>query len=154
MKCPIMPCDTHTLDILLQWPIVSIVLLQWPIFPIVQDKADDKKESTGEKMDAASSTPVEKESDKTPPEEPAKDSDEKSTAGSSQSAEGGGEGEKMEVVEGGAGEAGEGGKKSKGEGEGKEKEEKKKEPEPDFEVLSNPARVLPQQVSLFSLVCN
>ena len=36
-----------------------------------------------------------------------------------------------------------------GEGGGKEevKEKKKKEPEPDFETLSNPARVLPQQVS-------
>lgn len=52
-------------------------------------------------------------------------------------------GEKMEV-EGENGEAG-GGKKNKTDGE--ERKETEKDPEPDFEMLSNPARVLPQQVS-------
>ena len=56
---------------------------------------------------------------------------------------GGGEGEGMDTGTEAEKKAAEGGGKDK-EGEGKKE---KKEPEPDFEMLPNPARVLPQQVS-------
>ena len=46
----------------------------------------------------------------------------------------------------GSGKKGEGSGK-KGEGSGKKEGDKKVEPEPDFELLSNPTRVLTQQVS-------
>ena len=65
-------------------------------------------------------------------------------------------GEDMEVEDEAKAEGGEeGGEKKKqekeaGGGGGGEKEKEKTEPEPDFQILSNPARVLPQQVSLVS----
>ena len=54
------------------------------------------------------------------------------------------EGEKDTAEEGGKKTEVGGEKERGGEGEG---DKEKKEPEPDFEMLSNPARVLPQQVS-------
>lgn len=70
------------------------------------------------------------------------------------------EGEDMDTSEGGAKTSESGAKsadsakkdKDKG-GSGSEGGEKKKEPEPDFQNLSNPARVLPQQVRDMC-VCN
>ena len=86
--------------------------------------------------------------------------EEKKNSADSEAKPGGGEtapegGEEMEVEDGPLKtERGEGAAAAAvvggGGGGGKEeevKEKKKKEPEPDFETLSNPARVLPQQVS-------
>ena len=56
-------------------------------------------------------------------------------------------GEALEKTEEGSGKKGEESGK-KGEGSGKKEENKKAEPEPNFELLSNPARVLPQQVCM------
>ena len=102
----------------------------------------DKKEASSDKMDTASTTQTASE-----PEEN-RSEDLETTSGKPT-------GEDMEVEDEAKAEGGEeGGEKKKqeketgGEGEGKEKE--KTEPEPDFQILSNPARVLPQQVSLAS----
>ena len=113
-------------------------------------------------MDAASSsTPATKEaenSNETRCEPAANESEEKSStatggeSGLSTAAKGEVEmeveGEKITTEE--SGRRAEGGDKEKGrEGEG---DKEKKEPEPDFEMLSNPARVLPQQVSSFYIL--
>ena len=114
-------------------------------------------------MDAASSTSAAKEegnSDKTRSEPVANKSDKKTVATTSDegsSATTGKGEEKMEVesernvTEGGVKKADGGEKESGKEGEGTKEQ---KETEPDFEMLSNPARVLPQQVSSFCRLNN
>ncbi|CAI8037235.1 26S proteasome non-ATPase regulatory subunit 1 [Geodia barretti] len=106
------------------------------------ETSGDKKEASSDKMDTASTTQTASE-----PEEN-RSEDLETTSGKPT-------GEDMEVEDEAKAEGGEeGGEKKKqekeagGEGEGKEKE--KTEPEPDFQILSNPARVLPQQLNVLS----
>lgn len=99
-------------------------------------------------MDTVSSAPAAQDFEKSD-EKRSEDLEEKSGEVSS------GKGEEMEIgdqakVEGG----GEKEVTVAGGGEGKEKEKAEKtEPEPDFEILSNPARVLPQQVCIMIAEC-
>ena len=111
---------------------------------IVQEKVEEKKDKEDEEIDTASEAPTVQETDKSDETTPEVTEESKEvTISEGDRATGASKGEEEMEVEGEKMVVGE--EKEKG-GEGKESEDKK-EPEPNFEVLSNPARVLPRQVS-------